>query len=66
MPVDIHPEFLQDFHGDQDALGDFMDNLHDDECIMVQKNGKDINALRQIKMHSDRDVDSTAKALAME
>jgi len=63
----MHPQFLhEDFGGDSDALGDFLDNLHDDECGIIAQHGRDLLKLRRIKARADHDVENTAKDLAIE
>jgi hypothetical protein len=63
----LHPQFLdEDFGGDIDALGDFLENLHDDECSIIAQSGKDLKTLKALKMRSDHDVANAAKALCME
>jgi hypothetical protein len=65
--VGLHPHFLnEDFGGDVDALGDFLDNLHEDECSIIAQHGKNLPMLKALKQRADHDVHNTAKDLAME
>lgn len=65
--IGLHPQFLhEDFGGDIESLGDFLENLHDDECSIIAQHGKDLKKLRYMKARADHDVANTAKDLAME
>ncbi len=66
LEIGLHPHFLKDFGGDLDALGDFLENLHPDEHSIIAHKGKDLKALKALKMRADQDVDNSAKALAIE
>lgn len=63
----LHPQFLhEDFGGDANALRDFLDNLHDDECSIIAQHGKDLRKLKYMKARADHDIATTAKDLCME
>lgn len=40
--------------------------MHDDECSIIARHGKDLQKLRYMKAMSDRDIANTAKDLAIE
>lgn len=63
----MHPQFLhEDFGGDAEALGDFLDNLHDDECGIIAQHGTDLQKLKHMKARADHDIANTTKDLMME
>jgi len=64
--IGLHPKFFhEDFGGDIDSFGDFLENLHDDECGIIARHGKDLQKLRYMKARYDHDVANTAKDLAI-
>lgn len=65
--IKLDPKFLfEDFNGEEELLDSFLDNLHDDECCIITEQGQNINALRKLKDLSDKDINSSAKALEIE
>ncbi len=63
--LNIHPEFIHDFV-DEESMDEFLRNLHDDECGIIEQHGNSLQILRALKTRADADAEDTAKSLEME
>lgn len=63
--LNIHPGFTHEF-ADADSMDDFLLNLHDDECGIIEQHGKNLEILKALKYRADADAENTAKSLMMD
>jgi len=61
----VHPNFAHEFL-DAESMQEFLQNLHDDECCIIEQHGNDLEILQALKNRADADVQESTKSLVMD
>jgi hypothetical protein len=64
-PQELHPNFLKEFQDDEDLFG-FLESLTEQDLCIMKQHAQDPETLQKIYIRVTKDLNETAKQLAME